>query len=176
MSDKNKIDLNVKFDTINSFLKENGLPAINNVNTTNDYIKIWDDSISNPITSDQLKEWIAALKSGKYEHGTDTLHYKDNSIERYCCLGVFCKINDKLRISDTGSYFASIDDESEKRCSDTLLKNNDCYYYISYELQSILITLNDDHSNNDFKIISNLLETVILPVLEKYENENKNKG
>jgi hypothetical protein len=124
MSDTNKIDLKVKLATINLFLKENNLPVINPINR---YIKICDDKVSNPITSEQLKEWIAALKSGKYEHGTDTLHYKDNSIERYCCLGVFCKINDKLRISDTGSYFASID-------------------------------------------------TVILPVLEKYENENKNKG
>lgn len=35
------------------------------------------------------KQWIAALRSGKYEQGFRRLRTRDN---KYCCLGVACEI------------------------------------------------------------------------------------
>ncbi len=38
------------------------------------------------------RKWVEALRSGKFKQGKGQLYItKDNS---YCCLGVFCKIND----------------------------------------------------------------------------------
>ena len=46
----------------------------------------------------KLKEWIDALKSGEYKHGTKSLYEvgydeSDNKCTFHCCLGVLCKIN-----------------------------------------------------------------------------------
>lgn len=39
---------------------------------------------------DNLRLWVAALRSGDYEQGTETLHNKaDNT---WCCLGVACDV------------------------------------------------------------------------------------
>lgn len=42
----------------------------------------------------RVKElWLDALRSGKYEQGTNKLSYKDEEGKtRYCCLGVLCDL------------------------------------------------------------------------------------
>lgn len=38
----------------------------------------------------KLKQWIKALRSGKFNQTREALRRKDNS---YCCLGVLCQLN-----------------------------------------------------------------------------------
>src|ERR1044072_180997 len=40
------------------------------------------------INKDELRIWIAALRSGEYQQGNGTLQSKNG----YCCLGVACKV------------------------------------------------------------------------------------
>lgn len=35
------------------------------------------------------KQWVEALRSGKYQQGRETLRTKDN---KFCCLGVLCDL------------------------------------------------------------------------------------
>lgn len=44
------------------------------------------------LTKQLKQDWLDALKSGKYVQTTGQLHSEDN---KYCCLGVFCVINNK---------------------------------------------------------------------------------
>lgn len=41
-------------------------------------------------TQVQIRKWVKALRSGKYEQGACVLESPDN---KFCCLGVACKIN-----------------------------------------------------------------------------------
>lgn len=43
------------------------------------------------------KEWLLALRSGKYKQGIGQLRYGDF----YCCLGVLCDITDKKWFDDS---------------------------------------------------------------------------
>ena len=52
-----------------------------------------------------LKEWIAALRSGKYKQGRVLLRSKD---DEYCCLGVLCEISG-LQAKPSDSGFAYLD-------------------------------------------------------------------
>jgi hypothetical protein len=43
------------------------------------------------------KEWLKALKSGKYQKGKCKLAKIQNNVTKYCCLGVACEVfNDKI--------------------------------------------------------------------------------
>lgn len=53
------------------------------------------------------KEWIPALRSGKYKQGRGNLHKSD---ETYCCLGVACdllkdKLNLTIELTEDYRYF-----------------------------------------------------------------------
>lgn len=41
------------------------------------------------INKDHFREWVAALRSGKYQQGLSALRRVDNT---FCCLGVACEI------------------------------------------------------------------------------------
>jgi len=43
------------------------------------------------------KEWVAALRSGKYQQGTQFLRYTDeeDKVEKQCCLGVICLLQQR---------------------------------------------------------------------------------
>ncbi len=43
-----------------------------------------------------LKDWVAALNSGKYRQGSSHLCVKDNGRFKYCCLGVLSKVQGRL--------------------------------------------------------------------------------
>jgi hypothetical protein len=40
-----------------------------------------------------LNEWVAALRSGEYQQGSDLLHNQVKN--QYCCLGVLCKVRNE---------------------------------------------------------------------------------
>jgi hypothetical protein len=43
-----------------------------------------------------IKDWVEALRSGNYQQVQGTLKgKKDNGSVGYCCLGVFCEINNR---------------------------------------------------------------------------------
>ncbi len=49
------------------------------------------------------KKWIRALRSGKYKQGKFSLHTKK---DRFCCLGVACKIFEKeLKVSENSENY-----------------------------------------------------------------------
>jgi len=60
------------------------------------------------------KEWVEALRSGKYKQGTGTLHTKlpDDS-EEFCCLGVACDLFypkcDVIKVENENSDMVSYD-------------------------------------------------------------------
>lgn len=38
------------------------------------------------------KQWVKALRSGKYKQGKGVLHRKDKKVDSYCCFGVLCDV------------------------------------------------------------------------------------
>lgn len=46
--------------------------------------------MSTPTREELLTEWVAALRSGKYQQGREYLHNRETNT--YCCLGVVCDI------------------------------------------------------------------------------------
>lgn len=62
--------------------------------------------------NDNAKQWVAALRSGEYQQGTDVLHNRNN---RLCCLGVACilfqKATEKLKVEKNSLGGFSYDGE-----------------------------------------------------------------
>lgn len=46
-------------------------------------------SVMNP---EVKKEWVAALRSGKYDQGMGSLKLEVSDTQLYCCLGVLCEL------------------------------------------------------------------------------------
>ncbi len=42
--------------------------------------------------NENAKQWVAALRSGKYKQGREYLGTIDGEGEKYCCLGVACEL------------------------------------------------------------------------------------
>ena len=42
------------------------------------------------VNEENMRKWVAALRSGDYKQGRGDLHIPD---DRYCCLGVACEIS-----------------------------------------------------------------------------------
>ncbi len=66
------------------------------------------------------KEWVAALRSGKYKHGVGRLHrvgWEEDAPDEFCCLGVLCEVMGVEPIStEQGMSFAY----GKERCTCTL--------------------------------------------------------
>jgi hypothetical protein len=92
------------------------------------------------------KQWIEALRSGKYRQGRLTLMTEDKDGFAYCCLGVACEIGiaqprleglsdfveysfldqstqDKLVIMNDGSFSAQIEPKSFSQIADWIEEN-----------------------------------------------------
>lgn len=48
-----------------------------------------------------MKEWVTALRSGKYKQGR---HQLKTSKNEYCCLGVLCKLSGLAKFNKLESY------------------------------------------------------------------------
>ena len=92
---------------------------------------------------EQIKIWIAALRSGEYKQGRMMLQSLDNT---YCCLGVACKVlipHDKLKLyhdgviagstpheqSNAPEWLKRIDGEFGRYWGDSLVYLNDTGKY-----------------------------------------------
>jgi hypothetical protein len=114
------------------------------------------------------EKWLKALKSGKYEQGTEQLVTGDN---KYCCLGVACSI---LGINDneisTSTYIQPHNNEShylDEEIYNSLLEKGipiELTGADNFTLPSILSNLND-----------NLHYTKYLSLVKQYPNLVFNK-
>lgn len=104
----------------------------------------WSEVI-NPLTDEQVKTWLEALRSGNYEQTDGKLCDEFG----YCCLGVLANVMDVL-----GSLFQNHDGELTKWGN--LDDNSPAVYYLPWDIQESLAGLND--SGNDFKYIANVIE------------------
>jgi hypothetical protein len=100
------------------------------------------------------KEWVAALRSGKYKQGRKKL--KDG--DRFCCLGVACAIYGKGEFNPDDS-FGTERDKSElpsSVCNWLKIKSNlGDYSFISgegIEIDGTLACLNDDYGLTFYQI------------------------
>lgn len=105
------------------------------------------------MNEDIKKDWVKALRSGKYSQGSGKLkiHYRD----AFCCLGVLCEIHPKVRLGDDGYYFEGdnydfnmISALSKKFMEEVKLHDNEMQY---------LIEMNDT-KGFDFKRIADYIE------------------
>jgi hypothetical protein len=97
--------------------------------------------VTDVITKEQLINWIAELRSGKFKQTYGALHCDD----AFCCLGVFahlqnslhdyCFTIDELRGSDTELWWHS---DGELSCN-----YFSGYFYLPEKIQSVLASMND---------------------------------
>lgn len=104
-----------------------------------------------PEQIENLKKWVEALRSGKYTQGHGSLMYDG----KYCCLGVYATIQQKLEIYDKeGSVFDS-ETGQYKRCY--LSKElRDSIGFRHYD-ETVLSNMND-FSDDDFEEIADFIE------------------
>jgi hypothetical protein len=91
-------------------------------------------------------KWVKALRSGKFKQGDGQLmqdHGPDD--QRYCCLGVLCKITGNANNRDMCQGFPKDDGKTEDFCGLTAV------------LQSRLAEMNDE--GKTFDEIANYIET-----------------
>jgi hypothetical protein len=70
-----------------------------------------------------FKKWINALESGKFEQGTGYLTTVAKLSHSYCCLGILCKVQDRLMKNGIGLLADGTDHSS----TTTLSPHNPCY-------------------------------------------------
>jgi hypothetical protein len=112
-----------------------------------------------------VKEWIAALRSGKYKQGTGRL--EDTTEGTFCCLGVAAKIAvdhglaNRFETAGVGHYRTDkggyVEDEDYTHLPPSLKP----LFGISDFQQSQLIDMNDEEGNS-FLEISDYIEINIL--------------
>jgi hypothetical protein len=110
-----------------------------------------------------LTEWIAALRSGKYKQGRNAL-CKDG---KYCCLGVACEIKNQLIDSSIDDYKITKKAEQYMMPDQLWFKRTfgfdtyDTLFKVKGDFGETLPILNDIY-NLSFKKIANLLEKTFL--------------
>lgn len=99
-----------------------------------------------------MKEWVDALRSGKFKQGQSVLYNPDQ--DAYCCLGVLCEL-EGWSIVPCGDDEGGLGDDEEGY-------NSGLYNYLREELGRgfvrDVIQMNDD--GEDFDTIATYIETV----------------
>jgi len=106
------------------------------------------------LTKKLKKQWVSALRSGKYKQGMGQL-CEDR---RYCCLGVLGSITGLLHKQKISGKDAILTDHNG-----SLIEGLDC------DIQDKLAQLNDDkdfncNPLNDFNIIADYIEKNVEPI------------
>ena len=98
-----------------------------------------------------IKEWVKALRSGKYTQGQDCLRGKD---DKFCCLGVLCDLTSRKKWDEENDeYYCTILGEEE------VLP------------ESILNLLHLEERTPSFKI--SLENPKLLEILKNYKEEDR---
>lgn len=102
------------------------------------------------MTPNKKKNWLAALRSGKYRHGTDQMFNRHENT--YCCLGVLAEISPgitKKKVLESGYItYESVNDKGFK--SNIIFSNKDLELLGIPKTHVVnLTTLNDQSTNYD---------------------------
>lgn len=143
--------------------------------------KIFDDKTKNPITVEQMENWIDSLKKNMYGQGSPKHGYKhgrgklvstdgfDDKIKCHCCLGVIADLNNELSDDEWFKFSPSEVEHGSHGSSGSLFVNNDHYYYLSDMVQSLFMSINDHPHNKDgYLFIHDILKDVFLPKLKEF--------
>lgn len=109
--------------------------------------------VRNPITKQQVLDWVKVLVQGDYQQTTEAL----TCCSCYCCLGVLAQENQQLN----DGYFHPPEQISYERCYLSVFDfNTKLYtdYYLPMELQNAFAELND--KRNPFPAIAAYIEYV----------------
>jgi hypothetical protein len=108
------------------------------------------------INKEELKIWIAALRSGEYIQGKDCLQYEN----RYCCLGVACMVlipKDKL-VLDIYDNISGVAPDDQPHSPDWLINiSSDVFKKYGEGLMNL-----NDIKEWSFNQIADLLEKIYL--------------
>jgi len=141
--------------------KEVNVPALTNYDWT---------GVITPITRNQVKTWVAALRSGSYQQTTGSLCHVTSTGQSYCCLGVvadlFDVFNEVVLSDENGVTIVEDNHESivEKHDITSLtfgpgksgsllteykyVSDESTSYYMPLVLQSELAEMNDGDSGD----------------------------
>lgn len=112
------------------------------------------NTVENPMTQAEGREWVEALRSGKYKQGLNSLETKTLHFEpAYCCLGVERKVHPE-QCAGVTSYLFLQHRFTGGPATEVRLPN---------DVQSVLSTMNDKSST--FEEVADFIETEILPNL-----------
>lgn len=116
-------------------------------------------NVIEPLTQDECKLWIEALRSGEYKQGTAKLKAENhNGVCTYCCLGVLREVLRKIgkwpKVDECSIGFLQYYDQEDNAIQIKLHHSN----------QAILAELNDE-DNKSFAQIADYIEKRILPRL-----------
>lgn len=118
----------------------------------------------------RLKKFIAALRSGTYRQGKNSLHIKsaDGSSDTFCCLGVACQVALKNRVKlNVHEGFATVDYDGQ----DGYLPDKLVDYYGLVHNDPVIVdadgsrmtaTTANDSNDYDFNTIADMFERTYL--------------
>lgn len=110
------------------------------------------------------KQWVAALRSGEYKQGFNTLHSITDEGERFCCLGVACDLfRDELSLTkkqEQDVYMYNGDDATLPLSVVSLLNLNgeNAYWGTNVEDNDKSLVAWNDVKKKSFKQIAALIE------------------
>jgi hypothetical protein len=113
-----------------------------------------------------IKQWVAALRSGKYKKGTGQLAVPVD--KKYCCLGVLCELAIKAKVVNTyaageGGLPFPVQEWAGLRTSDPIIKGHELSVWNDgYEYKKV--------PRKSFKQIANLIEKRYTEILQSPEN------
>lgn len=115
------------------------------------------------------RDWVKALRSGKYAQGRYRLHTIKGDKHSFCCLGVLCDLAVKAKVLKSyvrGSYVVYGPHEQYSVLPDELLKfagilSNQGKYIPSTGRPTSLVANNDGRgrSHKDFNQIADIIES-----------------
>jgi len=134
-----------------------------------------------PINKRAMKQWIKALRSGKYKQGSGRLvRLVQRGGEEYCCMGVACEIfmttkkGKSVLKKDSGRYIYGADRESYGMpvCVSKWLGLDRGEHSDDVKTKHTDSIVNwNDNLNMTFNQIADELELTFLPVKEKKDGD-----
>ena len=104
--------------------------------------------------TENQKNWVAALRSGKFNQTSGTLE----DLDGHCCLGVGCRIAPQELVNELDGWLRGDNLEQQFKVQEWLGLRTEDGDNVNPEIDS-LVTLNDDKFKS-FAEIADILETV----------------
>jgi len=116
------------------------------------------------LDKDVKDKWLTALRSGEFKKGKGYLRNKN---DMYCCLGVFCEINDIPKMIHTDGHYEYNGNPGSFSSANTFY--NVLGKYGDFQAFEIKISTHDHYYDN-LAVINDNTETFedVIEVIEKY--------